>query len=83
VTPAAFARNQDAPSSFIPVIATVEPARGDANAGTDSARGIPREPRDGLRKIIRTFDPDVPGCVFWPIIFGVGAIFGLVVLLGF
>jgi hypothetical protein len=32
---------------------------------------------------IRTFDPEVPGYVFWPIIFGVGAIFGLVVLGGF
>ena len=30
----------------------------------------------GFRRIIRTFDPDVPGYVFWPIIFGVGAILG-------
>ena len=37
----------------------------------------------GIGKIISTFDPDVPGYVFWPIIFGVGGIFGLVVLLGF
>jgi hypothetical protein len=37
----------------------------------------------GIGKIIRTFDPDVPGYVFWPVIFGVGGIFGLVVLLGF
>ena len=37
----------------------------------------------GFRRFIRTFDPDVPGYVFWPIIFGVGAIFGLVVLRGF
>ena len=35
-----------------------------------------------FRRLIRTFDPDVPGYVFWPIIFGVGAIFGLMVLLG-
>ena len=37
----------------------------------------------GVGRVIRTFDPDVPGYVSWPIIFGVGAIFGLVVLLGF
>jgi hypothetical protein len=37
----------------------------------------------GFGRFIRTFDPDVPGYVFWPIIFGVGAIFGLVVLGGF
>jgi len=37
----------------------------------------------GFGRLIRTFDPDVPGYVFWPIIFGVGAIFGLVVLGGF
>ena len=34
-------------------------------------------------RLIRTFDPDVPGYVFWPVIFGVGAIFALVVLGGF
>jgi hypothetical protein len=28
---------------------------------------------DGLRRIIRTFDPEVPGYVFWPIIFGMTA----------
>jgi hypothetical protein len=28
----------------------------------------------GLRRIIRTFDPDVPGYVFWPVMFGMGAI---------
>ena len=32
----------------------------------------------GFGRLIRTFDPDVPGYVFWPIIFGLGAIFGLV-----
>ena len=37
----------------------------------------------GFGRLIRTFDPDVPGYVFWPIIFGLGAIFGLVVLGGF
>ena len=37
----------------------------------------------GIRRFIRTFDPDVPGYVFWPIIFGVGVIFAVVVLRGF
>jgi len=37
----------------------------------------------GFGRLIRTFDPDVPGYVFWPIIFGLGAIFGLVVRGGF
>jgi hypothetical protein len=27
----------------------------------------------GVRRIIRTFDPEVPGYVFWPIIFGMAA----------
>jgi hypothetical protein len=36
----------------------------------------------GLR-VIRTVDPEVPGYVFWPIIFGMGAIFAPVVLGGF
>ena len=42
-----------------------------------------QEARAGFRRLIRTFDPEVPGYVFWPIIFGVGVIFGLVVLRGF
>jgi len=28
----------------------------------------------GVRRIIRTFNPEVPGYVFWPIIFGTAAI---------
>ena len=36
-----------------------------------------------FRRLIGTIDPEVPGYVFWPIIFGVGAIFALVVLGGF
>ena len=52
---------------------------------------LQRTPRDALQenretgiiRIIRTWNPEVPGYVFWPIIFGVGAIFGLVVLRGF
>jgi hypothetical protein len=34
-------------------------------------------------RVIRTVDPEVPSYVFWPIIFGVGVIFALVVLGGF
>ena len=37
----------------------------------------------GFGRVVRTVDPEVPGYVFWPVIFGVGAIFGLVVLAGF
>ena len=37
----------------------------------------------GFGRVIRTVDPEVPGYVFWPIIFGGGAIFGLAVLAGF
>jgi hypothetical protein len=33
----------------------------------------------GLRRIIRTFDPDVPGYVFWPVMFGMAAILQQVV----
>jgi hypothetical protein len=50
---------------------------------------LKRTPPEALQEsqesslLIRTFDPDVPGYVFWPIIFGVGAIFALVVLGGF
>jgi hypothetical protein len=41
---------------------------------------LQRTPRDalqenqetGFRRIIRTFDPEVPGYFFWPIIFGGG-----------
>ena len=36
-----------------------------------------------FRRLIRTFDPDVPGYVFWPIIFGVGVFFQQVVIRGF
>ena len=32
---------------------------------------------------MRTFDPEVPGYVFWPIMFGVGVIFQQLVLRGF
>ena len=42
-----------------------------------------QEQESSFRRLIRTFDPEVPGYVFWPIIFGVGAIFALVVLGGF
>ena len=34
----------------------------------------------GVRRIIRTFDPEVPGYVFWPIIFGTAAILQQLVL---
>jgi hypothetical protein len=34
----------------------------------------------GLRRIIRTFDPDVPGYVFWPVMFGMAAILQQVVI---
>ena len=27
----------------------------------------------GVRNLIRTFDPEIPGYVFWPIIFGMAA----------
>jgi exonuclease III len=37
----------------------------------------------GFGRVVRTVDPEVPGYVFWPTIFGVGAICGLVVLGGF
>ena len=37
----------------------------------------------GFGRVIRTVDPEVPGYVFWPIIFGAGVIFALVVLGGF
>ena len=37
----------------------------------------------GIGKVISTFDPDVPGYVFWPIIFGVAVIFAVMVLRGF
>jgi hypothetical protein len=37
----------------------------------------------GFGSVIPTVDPEVPGYVFWSLIFGVGAIFGLVVLAGF
>ena len=37
----------------------------------------------GFRRLIRTFDPEVPGYVFWPIIFGVAVIFQQAVLRGF
>jgi hypothetical protein len=46
-------------------------------------RNSKKKKRRAFGGFIRTFDPDVPGYVFWPIIFGVGAIFGLVVLAGF
>ena len=43
---------------------------------------LQRTPREALqdsqnetggRSIIRTFDPEVPGYVFWPVIFGMAA----------
>ena len=34
-----------------------------------------QEQETGFRRVMRTFDPEVPGYVFWPIIFGVGVIF--------
>ena len=37
----------------------------------------------GFRRLIQTFDPEVPGYVFWPIIFGVAVIFQQAVLRGF
>ena len=75
-------RNPIAPSSFHPVVN--KSASGGGHAETDTTRGTPRGPREEVfRRFIRTFDPDVPGYVFWPIIFGVGVIFAVVVLRGF
>ena len=37
----------------------------------------------GFGRVIRTVDPEVPGYVFWPIIFGVAVIFQQAVLRGF
>ena len=34
----------------------------------------------GVGRIIRTFDPEVPGYVFWPIMFGTAAILQQLVL---
>jgi hypothetical protein len=33
---------------------------------------LQEDQESSFRRLIRTFDPDVPGYVFWPIIFGVG-----------
>ena len=42
---------------------------------------VPQENKEtGFRRIIRTFDPEVPGYFFWPIIFGVAAILQQVVI---
>ena len=37
----------------------------------------------GIIRIIRTWNPEVPGYVFWPIIFGEAVIFQQLVLRGF
>ena len=42
-----------------------------------------QEQETGLRRDMRTFDPEVPGYVFWPIIFGEAVIFQQLVLRGF
>ena len=42
-----------------------------------------QEQETGFRRVMRTFDPEVPGYVFWPIIFGVAVIFQQVVIRGF
>ena len=42
-----------------------------------------QEQEAGFRRVMRTFDPEVPGYVFWPIMFGVGVIFQQLVLRGF
>ena len=42
-----------------------------------------QEQESGFRRLIRTFDPEVPGYVFWPVLFGVGVIFQQAVLRGF
>ena len=39
-----------------------------------------RTKRASFRRLIRTFDPEVPGYFFWPIIFGVAVIFQQAVL---
>ena len=62
--------NQGAPLSFIPVVTTVEP-RGGGHAATDTTRCAPRDQETGIRRIIRTFDPEVPGYVFWLVMLGV------------
>jgi hypothetical protein len=48
---------------------------------TDEALQANRE--TSFRRLIRTFDPEVPGYVFWPIIFGVAVIFQQAVRRGF
>ena len=41
-----------------------------------TARGTQEQEQEaGFRRVMRTFDPEVPGYVFWPIIFGVSVIF--------
>jgi hypothetical protein len=45
---------------------------------TDDALQANQETR--FRRLIRTFDPEVPGYFFWPIIFGVAVIFQQAVL---
>ena len=42
-----------------------------------------QEQESGFKRLIRTFNPEVPGYVFWPIIFGVAVIFQQVVIRGF
>jgi hypothetical protein len=41
-----------------------------------------QEQETGFRRVMRTFDPEVPGYVIWPIMFRVGVIFQQLVLRG-
>jgi hypothetical protein len=45
--------------------------------------GLQETQETGIRRVMRTVNPEVPGYAFWPIIFGVGGVFALVVLGGF
>ena len=77
--------NQSGPLSLSPGYNnTVKPASGGGHAATDGTRDEPRDRQQkdntGIKRIIRTSDREVPGYVFWPIIFGVGAIFQQVVI---
>ena len=44
---------------------------------------LQEDQESSFRRFIRTVDPEVPGYVFWPIIFGVAVIFQQTVLRGF
>ena len=49
----------------------------------DALDALQENQETGIIRIIRTWNPEVPGYVFWPIIFGVGVIFQQAVIRGF